>query len=116
MTKKGRHYGVLDLVDSGETLFYICARTSHDLKSLPKNYLFTWKDTPVSEKQEALLKVSRCATLLSDNPKVFKLVVIVKGSKDSNDRGISKGNESDKVKPASNVPLIEASFEWIDRH
>ena len=111
--KEGRHYGVLDLVDSAETLFHIRARASHDLKSLPNNYMFTWKDTPVSEKQEALLKVSRCATLLSDNPKVFKMVVIVKSPKDSNHgRGISKaGNENDKVKPVLNLPLIEETVK-----
>ncbi len=45
--------------------------------TLPMNFLFTSRDTPVSLRQEATLKVNRCDKIVAaENPKVFEVVIM----------------------------------------
>lgn len=75
----------LNEVDDTTSLLNVRTRASSVLKSLPINYLFTWRDTPVSQKQENIFKVHRCANLISDHPGLFDLVISVEETRERND-------------------------------
>lgn len=71
----GRQYGFLDGVDDSSVISNIRIRAAKDLPLVPAKYLFTWRNTPVSSKQEATLKIRRCAKVIAEDPEVLEIVI-----------------------------------------
>ncbi len=76
------------------------------------NYLFTWIDTPVSQKQENVFKVRRCAKLIPDRPGFFDLVIYVKETREQTDRSgklTSKYKTDQDPRLVANITTAEQS-------
>ena len=110
--KDGNCYGILNEVDDTASLLNVRTRASSVLKSLPVNYLFTWIDTPVSQKQENVFKVCRCAKLIPDRPGFFDLVIYVKETREQTDRSgqlTSKYKTDQDPRLVANITTAEQS-------
>ena len=90
----GQKYGYLESADEIQTLSQIRANASKFIahNTLPQNYVFTWKKTPISPQQEEIVKVSRCCEVVSQQPRILKLHIINK-----NNGSCSSNQEHDTV-------------------
>ena len=69
--------------------------------TLPANFLFTLRNTQVSFRQEAMLKVNRCAKVITENHKVLEMVIMPTDKIVSDTENIQTNRKS-KTRPKEN--------------
>ena len=109
--KEGKEYGVLDKVDENTTLSNIRLQGAKNLKPFPTRYSFIWKDTPISLRQETILKVNKYAEGKYGKDQTLKILIAVnslnsetKKGKHGQSSGVST-NHTQKHSATSNAKV-----------
>ena len=89
--KEGKEYGVLDKVDENTTLSNIRLQGAKNLKFFPTRYSFIWKDTPISLRQETILKVNKYAEGKYGKDQTLKILIAVNSLNSEGKHGQSSG-------------------------
>ena len=87
--KDGKEFAILDEVDENITLSELRLRASKSLKFFHKDYRYIWKDTQISARQEAVLRVRKCCERTSTGlgeENILKIVILASGPKEKNNK------------------------------
>jgi hypothetical protein len=122
--KEGKEYRVLDKVDENTTLSNIRIQGAKNLELFPTRYSFIWKDTPISLRQETILKVNKYAEGKYGKDQNLKILIAVnslnsetKKGKHGQSSGVST-NHTQKHSATSNQviqAIIQAFQHWRKR-
>lgn len=112
--RDGKQYGFLDGVDDTSVLSNVRVQAAK-VCTLPVNFLFTLRNTPLSSKQEATLTINRCAKVVGEHPNVLELVimptdkkVLTSESMEKSYQSKTQGKDDERCKTQ---PVLNIKFE-----